>query len=241
MSGVPSSLGLLAGYDSSSEEGSDGDESGTDDAVPMGVQNASTLGTTINYFEGGDISSDEDSCTPIDIARSVEISLPPPVDFLSETRLPSPKLGPTKESGHSQGQLGIFANPFREEQKTQLSLLQKHVQLTVREQPVEIGGRKICLAYRKDGRCRFGRSCKFAHDSDLEVGSNAGISGSHTGDNAMLLSTQEWAGGEEEATFGMVQPVQGKRKAGLSQTLIPPKRSMKDYKAQLSKERPWVL
>ncbi|XP_069083929.1 uncharacterized protein [Pleurodeles waltl] len=247
MAGLPSSLGLLADYASSSDEGaSDGGETRAGDDPISGALKSHSPGTTVNYFEGRDSSSsdEESGSNTVDMTCSVDTAPAVPVcsvEYHLETRLPAPKLGPVADSHQTHGQSGVFANPFREEQKAQLTLLEKHVQLTLQEKPMEIGGRKICLAYRKDGRCRFGRSCKFAHDSDLLVTSNAEIPRIHSEDASVVTCTQEWAGEEGGVVFDNVQPQQGKRKSGLSQTLIPPKRTLKHYKAQLGKERPWVL
>lgn len=247
MARLPNSLGLLADYASSSDEGaSDGGEARAGDVPPTGGALKSHLsGTSVNYFEGRDSSSDEDTGNhTVDMACSIDTAPALPmcsVDYHSETRLPAPKLGPVAESYQMHEKSGVFANPFREEQKAQLSLLEKHVQLTLQEKPMEIGGRKICLAYRKDGRCRFGRNCTFAHDSDLLVAANAVIPGMHSEEAPAVISTKGWAGEEGVVVFEDVQPQQGKRKSGLSQTLIPPKRALKHYKAQLGKEQPWVL
>ncbi|XP_078521464.1 uncharacterized protein LOC144787131 [Lissotriton helveticus] len=247
MAGLPNSLGLLADYASSSDEGaSDEGDTLAGDVPTGGALKPHLSGTAVNYFEGRDSSSsDEDpDNSAVDMACSIDAAPALPmcsVDYYSETRLPAPKLGAVAESYQMPGQSGVFANPFREEQKAKLSLLEKHVQLTLQEKPMEIGGRKICLAYRKDGRCRFGSNCKFAHDSDLLVAANAVIPGMHSEEAPALTSTKEWAGEEGIVVFEDVQPQQGKRKPGLSQTLIPPKRALKHYKAQLGKEQPWVL
>ncbi|XP_048476759.1 uncharacterized protein si:ch211-113e8.11 [Rhincodon typus] len=134
-------------------------------------------------------------------------------------KLPPPEL----EGGLGQAP-GVFTNPFAQEQRQRLSLLEKHVRLTAGVRTEEAGGgSKICLAYRKDGRCRYGSNCRFAHDSDLPDYRPGPAS----------TSTQE--NSEEPPSKS------GKRRPGLSPTLVPPKRSMKNYWVQRAKEGPGLL
>lgn len=115
-----------------------------------------------------------------------------------------------------------------------LSALQKHVPLTTQAKPSQIGGKRMCVSYRKDGRCRFGIKCKFAHDSDIQtpvvsspgnhhlpqrVNDEESCDGGSNGAESQKLKEEENSGGQQMK----------KRKVGLSNTLIPPKRAMKQY------------
>lgn len=99
----------------------------------------------------------------------------------------------------------------------------------------------MCVSYRKDGRCRFGIKCKFAHDSDLQTltdshaqaseettGSDQAESHSGGGSQNRQQETKEDESGGQQAK---------KRKVGLSNTLIPPKRAMKQYAMQRDREQ----
>ncbi|XP_029428747.1 uncharacterized protein LOC115073750 [Rhinatrema bivittatum] len=220
----PSSLGLLADYESESEEESMSNEGSLSRSCKKQIRASPGLG--VNCFQEDAGSSKEDS-------RPLPERC---VDYLPETRLPAPRLEAATGTDPLQACVGVFANPFRDEQKAQLSLLERHVQLTASERPSEIAGRKICHAYRKDGRCRFGSSCKFAHDSDLQVLPMSRVTKEIMTTPAAAPSTDQQQAGSEDG-----QPARGKRKPGLSSTLIPPKRTMKSYQAQLAKDRPWVL
>ncbi|KAL2098035.1 hypothetical protein ACEWY4_007242 [Coilia grayii] len=162
-------------------------------------------------------------------------------------KLPPPPLG---VSGGLVGS-SVFANPFKEQADERLNVLQKHVPLTLQARPTQIGGKKICIAYRKDGRCRFGSRCKYAHDSDLQnTAALASTAGSEEGTEACSDQTgptqatsqtpdcqtpslfkqgEEEDGPEEERTK--------KRRVGLSETLVPPKRALKQFNMQRQKER----
>ncbi|KAL6487706.1 hypothetical protein MHYP_G00043320 [Metynnis hypsauchen] len=169
----------------------------------------------------------------------------------SETLLPSPfstfshKLTPPPLGGGSLGGFpagsSVFANPFKEKAEARLNVLQKHVPLTLQARPIQIGGKRICVAYRRDGRCRFGIRCKFAHDSDLQ--SSTGFPAhSDTGpldqtqSNPDSLHTSDYKisalerGEEEEESLK-----RKKHRVGLSDTLIPPKRMLKQYAMQKNK------
>nr|XP_040575837.1 uncharacterized protein LOC121124718 [Lepeophtheirus salmonis]XP_040575838.1 uncharacterized protein LOC121124718 [Lepeophtheirus salmonis] len=61
----------------------------------------------------------------------------------------------------------VFSNPFLESELKKESILEKHVSLTVKQEDRKmINGKKVCWNFRK-GRCRFGHTCSFAHDSDV--------------------------------------------------------------------------
>ncbi|KAK6324978.1 hypothetical protein J4Q44_G00043200 [Coregonus suidteri] len=167
--------------------------------------------------------------------------LPAPPSSLSH-KLPPPPLGASSKSG-------VFANPFKAQADQKLNVLQKHVPLTLQARPSQIGGKRMCVAYRKDGRCRFGIKCKFAHDSDLQssiipndydppVGDapgsdqadpNAGGS-SYTGRQNFHHNQR----GDPEEEEGQQSR---KRRVGLSNTLVPPKRAMKNYAMQRKREQ----
>lgn len=102
----------------------------------------------------------------------------------------------------------------------------------------------MCVSYRKDGRCRFGIKCKFAHDSDLQTpvnpadchpavskeapGSQPAESQAGGGSGNLQQETKEEESGGQQAK---------KRRVGLSNTLIPPKRAMKQYAMHRDREQ----
>lgn len=158
----------------------------------------------------------------------------PSLSSLTTNKLPPPPLGSCSDSG-------VFANPFKAQADQKLSVLQKHVPLTMQAKPAQIGGKRICVSYRKAGRCRFGIKCKYAHDSDLQSTFNPTESREETLPQADCPAGSSRGGGAqnfqqdcEEASDGK----QGKkRRVGLSNTLIPPKRAMKQYAVQRDRER----
>lgn len=139
----------------------------------------------------------------------------------------------------------MFANPFRDEERAQLSILERHVKLS--DNNWAKGGKGVCLAYQRDGRCRYGTKCKYSHGTDLppgatlasqgELSSGGGDVPEAVGDGLKLgeLQSGEEAGEETQAERGK------RKKPGLSNTLIPPKKALKSYQKHQSAERPWAL
>ncbi|XP_016099025.1 uncharacterized protein [Sinocyclocheilus grahami] len=177
----------------------------------------------------------EDQEEPPTADRSFSVPLPTPSVRPHTHKLPPPPLGGSSSGGALAGS-SVFANPFKELAKERLNVLQKHVPLTLQARPTQIDGKRICVAYRKDGRCRcrFGSCCKFAHDSDLQsnrvVTSDSGpkdnVAVSH---NHVPLASCE----EDTETDGDDNEQQKKRRVGVNDSLIPPKRALKQY-ARLS-------
>lgn len=62
----------------------------------------------------------------------------------------------------------VFQNPFRVKEDKKKAILERHVEMTVKQEDQRtIDGKKVCWNFRK-GRCRFGSNCSFAHDSDVK-------------------------------------------------------------------------
>lgn len=189
-------------------------------------------------LESGSASSESDSESDPDeeqeeeraslsVASSSEHPLSPSVSSASN-KLPSPALGGFCVPAGS----SVFANPFKERAEQKLNVLQKHVPLTAQAQPSHIGGKRVCVAYRKNGRCRFGIRCKFAHDSDLQqnmaepTDSDSNNSATDTPACRESAVEREREDGEEN------QSRKKKNRVGVSDSLIPPKRALKQYAMQ---------
>ncbi|CAL8332493.1 unnamed protein product [Lota lota] len=245
-------MNSLVGYGVSSESESeeDGDvNNGTNSSTGVSVKAKTVVTKTRNFLlESGSASSEsdgdsepegEDETQPSPRRRSLTVTAsspstphrpqrppPPPIRSLPPpNKLPPPPLGTCAGSG-------VFANPFKAQADQKLNVLQKHVPLTMQAKPALIGGKRVCVAYRKDGRCRFGIKCKYAHDSDLQNPlAIHGDSGQETADSSLGESHPAGSKGEDEGQPGK------KRRVGLSNTLIPPKRALKHYTQQKERER----
>ncbi|XP_044153865.1 uncharacterized protein LOC122940978 [Bufo gargarizans] len=224
MNSAPSSLGLLSGYNSSS---SDDEDEAADNTFCRAPSKSS-------FFADATSSSEEEANT-----NNKDKAEEPPASHLSPLpsfRLPAPCL--SNQSGLSSS--SVFSNPFQDEKQAQLSILERHVKLS--DGNWARGGKGVCLAYQRDGRCRYGTKCKYSHSSDLPQGSTAFSQRPIVVNNSSnkVLEMQSLASGEEQVEEP--QSDKGKRKKpGLSDTLVPPKRSLKNYQKQLSTDRPWTV
>uniref|UniRef100_A0A1A7Z032 Si:ch211-113e8.11 n=1 Tax=Iconisemion striatum TaxID=60296 RepID=A0A1A7Z032_9TELE len=198
---------------------------------------------TRNFLlESGSASSDSDP----EPSSSPPHQQTPLSSALRQSVLPAPSLGPPTSnklpspSLNASSDCSVFTNPFKAQAEQKLSALQKHVPLTMQARPSQIGGKRVCVSYRKDGRCRFGIKCKFAHDSDLQT--PAAASDSHPGVNEETPSAHSVGGGalntqQESKDKESEQQQTKKRRVGLSNTLIPPKRALKQYTMQREREK----
>ncbi|KAG7241273.1 hypothetical protein INR49_025791, partial [Caranx melampygus] len=148
-------MNSLVGYGVSSDSDSEGDE------------NTGGNGDSGGESEPEDEDPEPSSSLPYPTtavsSAACQPTLPAPsLGSLTPNRLPPPPLNTCSDSS-------VFANPFKAQAEQKLSALQKHVPLTMQAKPSLIGGKRVCVSYRKDGRCRFGIKCKFAHDSDLQT------------------------------------------------------------------------
>lgn len=191
------------------------------------LESGSTSSESSSESERDEVQEEE--CGPVNVHASSE--LPGSSTVTSDSnKLPSPALGGFCVPAGS----SVFANPFKEQAQQKLSVLQKHVPLTSHAQPAHIGGKRACVAYRKDGRCRFGIRCKFAHDSDLQLNvaeptvseSDSNSTVTHT--PACRESAVERDRENEEESHSRKK----KHRVGVSDSLIPPKRALKQYTMQ---------
>lgn len=118
----------------------------------------------------------------------------------------------------------VFANPYHAAEDARRAVLEKHVKLTTSPADLShINGKQICWNYRK-GRCRFGRNCKFAHDSDLQKGAGEEeVNSAEASDEATLAEVS----GKRPHVLDGEQP--RKKRPGLSQTLVPGKKVVKMF------------
>ncbi|XP_010776565.1 uncharacterized protein [Notothenia coriiceps] len=236
-------MNSLVGYGVSSESDSEGEEevnNGAVGSVKKLCDEASSGRKARNFMlESGSASSEsEPEEDYLSSSPHPQKPAPPPachptlsassLDSIISNKLPPPSL-------HSCSGSSVFTNPFKAQADQKLSALQKHVPLTMQAKPSQIGGKRMCVAYRKNGRCRFGIKCKFAHDSDLQSLTDLPVS-EETPDQKEALASG--SGSQKETKEEESAGQQGKkRRVGLSNTLIPPKRAMKQYAIQRNKEQ----
>lgn len=244
----------LVGYGVSSDSEEEEESSSTQTEKGSEVQAGGGERKTQNFLlESGSASSESSSDSEPEEEpeeESAEAAYPAGIDsssgtqvlpspFCSSTshKLPPPPLGRSGSGGLLAGS-SVFANPFKDRAEEKLNVLQRHVPLTQQARPTQIGGKRMCVAYRKDGRCRFGIRCKFAHDSDLQNSARFPTEAAEPDNNGAADQTEPSRSAGLEMERGEVDEEEEesrkrkKHRVGLSNTLIPPKRAMKQYAMQ---------
>lgn len=232
-------MNALVGYGVSSDSDSDGDASDEHSKL-RSIQDACHDDEPVKRSRNFLLEADSGSSDSEELGEEGRPAAPVAHDA-PRGSLPRPSLSPKMNklpppSLQTCSDTSVFTNPFKAQADQKLSALQKHVPLTEQARPSHIGGRRVCVSYRKDGRCRFGIKCKYAHDSDLQTSPfdshlNAGKEvhggvGSAQGTPGFQHDTEEKPEGQQVK----------KRRVGLSNTLIPPKRALKQYAMQREKE-----
>lgn len=106
----------------------------------------------------------------------------------------------------------VFSNPFRAREERKKAVLERHVEMTTKQEDQRmIGGKKVCWNFRK-GRCRFGSKCTFAHDSDVAASSKEETNEQDTSNDVVAVAKNMNA---------------KKKRPGLSDNLVPGKKAMK--------------
>ncbi|XP_076845663.1 uncharacterized protein LOC143490961 [Brachyhypopomus gauderio] len=239
-------MNSLVGYGVSSDSEGEEDGAGRAQLADKNVKDETEEKLPNFMLESGSASSEPSSdseqeeeqasgapdphCTE-NVPSAPETLLPPLISTACH-KLPPPPLG-TLGSAALPGGSSVFTNPFKQRAEERLNVLRKHVPLTLQAHPTQIGGKKMCLAYRKNGRCRFGSRCKFAHDSDLQSTTTTGRAlepaVSENGpvdppDSDCRATISERDGEDDEDNHR-----RKKQRVGLNDSLVPPKRALKQY------------
>ncbi|EDO32026.1 predicted protein [Nematostella vectensis] len=203
----------------------------------------SLLGLVPDY---GDDSSSSDSendeeQTPSTVNQNTSSSC---LNSEVETPLPLPELDVGKKTSSLPSELksrafessSVFYNPYLVKEKERLSVLEKHVQLS-EQAPTLKGKKRVCWKFQK-GKCRFGEKCKFVHNTIPVGATSANEPDSETAAPHTSVRTLRYTPNEEETQWE--EKKSKKRRVGVTDSLVPPKRAVKAYEQQKVRERPWM-
>ncbi|XP_029212597.2 uncharacterized protein LOC114976326 [Acropora millepora] len=208
-------LGLVPDYgsDSSSSSESDEDESNLDDQR--------------RDPDHGKCANDK-----LKEPQNTQIPLPlPKLDLKESSTLSTKDLNQRTQQTSS-----IFFNPYLAAEKQKLCALEKHVQLS--ETKTEEGNKRnkqVCFKFQK-GRCRQGDKCKFSHgtvnvpSANLEKSKEPSITPSHCNAAASYEPV------EDEDSWGPQK--KKKKKIGVTDTLVPPRRALEAFAKQKLSGKP---
>lgn len=230
-------MNTLVGYGVSSDSDSDGDAS--DEHCKLSSIQEACRDEPVEKGRNFLLEADSESS---DSEEELEKAAP----LAAPRGLPSPSLSPKTNklpppSLQTFSDTSVFSNPFKAQADQKLSALQKHVPLTEQARPSHIGGRRVCVSYRKEGRCRFGIKCKYAHDSDLQTTPSDSHLNAGQAVQAAVCNAASSQGLQQDTDEKPEGQQAKKRRVGLSNTLIPPKRAMKQYAMQREKEGSHIL
>ncbi|KAH8249860.1 hypothetical protein KR026_005585 [Drosophila bipectinata] len=159
-------------------------------------------------------SSESDEDNTSQSSDSDDAKSPPMAAEKPTSKLPSASQVLAQKTGKGD----VFSNPFLEAELHKTASLERHVKMVTNDEHLkQKNGRKICWNFRR-GRCRFGTSCQYAHDSDLSV-EGPGTTSKTVDPSAALV------GVSREATNS-----QKRKHPGLGDSLEPGKRVIKNYK-----------
>lgn len=137
----------------------------------------------------------------------------------------------------------VFSNPFKEEQTRQESILQQHVKMTEHSKNSN-SKKQVCWKFKR-GKCRFSKNCKFSHDLDNHIESPLVKNQSNEipnqfSEHALQNNSAEFfqTMAEDEDDY-----LKGKRKkrVGVTDSLMPPKKAMVTLNKIQAQERPWTV
>ena len=121
----------------------------------------------------------------------------------------------------------VFSNPFKAKEDHKKAILERHVEMTTKQEDQRtISGKKVCWNFRK-GRCRFGSKCTFAHDNDVSSAKPSKDESSETSSQHQQ-PTPSTATTKEPDSSAVISNNKRKR-PGLGDSLTPGKKAMKFY------------
>ncbi|CAH1800403.1 unnamed protein product [Owenia fusiformis] len=201
-----------------------------------------TTAPSVNFLTADLSSDDSDNDEPNKKCQNEKSEtkerLPNPLAL----SLPSPLLGDGIGS-----QAGVFKTKFQIAEEAKNSVLEQHVKMTVAETLKKKERKQICYKFRK-GQCKFGKKCKYFHDVP-----NAGNSNDNSGNQEETSAKIVQHFGVSNFPQGEDLPVEvdddsymgqakKKKRVGIAQqSLVPPKRAMKNLSKIREQERPWTM
>lgn len=212
-----------------------------------------TAATGRNLLESTLDSSDEDEDsdrTP-EVTRESEFSM----KRLPNPLLQNPLLSNPEKSKHdydvsdSVGSFSVFTNQYREAEKAKHSILEKHVKMT---SSAKEDKKQICWKF-KQGRCRFGKSCKYSHvlntipvsdtappdESGMQFSDQQGLQAAWMYNDQQRWNSEKQEDDKDDDSY--MANAKRKRRAGISDTLQPSKKALVPLEKQRASERPWTV
>lgn len=186
------------------------------------------------------------------------------LSLFSSSAIPLPRpFDNTIIAGSDTSSVSVFRNPFLEAERAETFLLEQHVKLSETAYTNRLNDererakhkfRKSSLPCRqfKRGKCRMGDKCRFLHAA-FPTAAPGGLPASSTPSTSEITAAPsvyggkavrytEW--GKEEIIGDGDDDAEGKkakkRRVGITNSLVPPKRALASYEKQRRDEAPWL-
>ncbi|KAK0068801.1 hypothetical protein Bpfe_001764 [Biomphalaria pfeifferi] len=194
----------------------------------------------VNFFDAEECESDEES--QVTVKKEPVDKVP---NLVSTKKLPS-----LIEAVNSRIGTSVFKNPFQEAEQAKNQILERHVKLT-QAAPRKPAHQPVCWKFKK-GKCHMGKNCRFFHDPEIRTipdsdhsPTDTQNSTSHTisvyHPSAFALSDSKRSAVEEEDDDSYMGSMKKKKRYGVTDNMLPPKKALESLQRQREKERPWTL
>ena len=156
------------------------------------------------------------------------------------TRLPNP-LAPVTTS--NPGVSSVFVNAFKVAEQAKHSILEQHVKMTAEQiKESRMKKKQVCYNFQK-GKCRFGSRCKYSHGDNIS--SSGDKPGEGTPNDGVRRDRRSFTRSpkfpQEAETNDDGEVVMRKRRAGVTNNLLPAKKARDSLDKQRAQERPWTM
>ena len=158
----------------------------------------------------------------------------------AKTKLPNPLVD------NKTGTKGlVFVTDYQLAEASKDSILEQHVKMTEAPdlQQKTIGGKKVCWNYRKMGRCNKGHKCPYVHDTDLVTPRNSKEETETPAPKQHRNIQHSYHGQlpndpvDDDSYMGQAKR---KKRFGVTNSLIPPKKALTALDESRQKQRPWT-
>ncbi|RUS87642.1 hypothetical protein EGW08_004565 [Elysia chlorotica] len=252
---------LVADYsDSESETFEENIKSDLETEIKTEPSSPSNSASSKNFFTSADSDSGDDD-------KKFDSTLVIKKEIKTE-RLPNPLLGGLcndklpglNEAASSRIGTCVFVNPFAEAEQAKFQILEKHVKLTAAA-PKKPAHQPVCWKFKK-GRCHMGKNCRFFHDMESQRVETEGDGTPETNGTSPPANTNTHPSGSDRMTYHpaayfdarrrplppdpededhYMSGMRKKKRYGVADNLLPPKKAFESLQRQRAKERPWTM
>ena len=189
----------------------------------------------VDYTRGSTDSDEDDSEVE---QLEVDTKTEPEDDTETVARLPNPLAAVSLPSATGNDVSSVFVNAFKVAEQAKHSILEQHVKMTAEQIRESRLKKKVCYNFQK-GKCRFGSKCKYSHGDDHIMANRA--SGENVGGDVVRQVQPDQNTNFPPETDDDGNVIKRKRRAGVTNNLLPTKKARATLDKQRAQERPWTM